>query len=200
MKEKEKEKIKLKIRKKTYSLAIIVEISQERTSRASEREHRKRNRNRDINTDLSGIDLKIGKLTHQTIHPESLALASRSASHRHLPERGHEGRSEFSRRSSSHARSEDDRGRDRDPQGDRYRRAPKVTDAFFDRPYEPQKREEAPTWEAAAPRKPMRSSLSANIRPRRPMAALFKAPQPASAPVADPAAGSTSSASSRSTS
>ena len=143
---------------------------------------------------------EIGKLTHQTIHPESLALASRSASHRHLPERGHEGRSEFSRRSSSHARSEDDRGRDRDPQGDRYRRAPKVTDAFFDRPYEPQKREEAPTWEAAAPRKPMRSSLSANIRPRRPMAALFKAPQPASAPVADPAAGSISSASSRSTS
>jgi superfamily II DNA/RNA helicase len=48
--------------------------------------------------------------------------------------------------------------------------APK--DPFFDQPYEPPKREEVPAWEAAA--KPASNRISANIKTRRKVAALFK--------------------------
>ena len=43
-------------------------------------------------------------------------------------------------------------------------------DPFFDQPYEPPAREAAPNWEAA--QKPTR--VSANIKPKRKVAALFK--------------------------
>ncbi|MFE8644548.1 DEAD/DEAH box helicase [Sphingomonas sp. NCPPB 2930] len=55
----------------------------------------------------------------------------------------------------------------------RYFRAPSAPrDAFFEKPYEPSAREEAPSWEASV--RPARS-ISANIKPKRKVAALFKA-------------------------
>ena len=48
--------------------------------------------------------------------------------------------------------------------------APK--DPFFDQPYEPPQREEVPAWEASA--KPAGNRISANIKPKRKVAALFK--------------------------
>jgi ATP-dependent RNA helicase RhlE len=48
--------------------------------------------------------------------------------------------------------------------------APK--DPFFDQPYQPPQREEAPAWEASA--KPGSNRVSANIKTKRKVAALFK--------------------------
>ena len=54
-------------------------------------------------------------------------------------------------------------------------------DPFFDRPYEASDgAEDKPTWEAAAKGAP-RAGISANIKPRRRVAALFKAPSPETA-------------------
>jgi hypothetical protein len=50
-------------------------------------------------------------------------------------------------------------------------------DPFFEKPYEASSAEAAPAWEAAA-KSPTRSSVSANIKPKRKVAALFKAMQP----------------------
>ena len=52
------------------------------------------------------------------------------------------------------------------------RPAPAPADPFFDRPYEAPAAEAAPTWEAAA--KPATSRVSANIKTKRKVAALFK--------------------------
>jgi superfamily II DNA/RNA helicase len=62
-------------------------------------------------------------------------------------------------------------------------------DPFFDQPYQAPAAEAAPAWEAAA-RNPATRSISANIKPKRKVAALFKSPvaAPASAPTAAPAA------------
>jgi superfamily II DNA/RNA helicase len=71
---------------------------------------------------------------------------------------------------------EDDERRDeprREPrsEGRRDRPAPAPKDPFFDQPYEPPPREEAPAWEANA--KPA-NRVSANIKTKRKVAALFK--------------------------
>ena len=58
-----------------------------------------------------------------------------------------------------------------------FRPAVASRDPFFDKPYESSERDAAPAWEAAA-RSPARSSVSANIKPKRKVAALFKAAQP----------------------
>ncbi len=48
-------------------------------------------------------------------------------------------------------------------------------DPFFDQPYEPTAAPDAqPAWEAAAKATPARSSVSANIKPKKKVAALFK--------------------------
>ena len=48
-------------------------------------------------------------------------------------------------------------------------------DPFFDLPYEPSAAPDAqPAWEAAAKAAPARSGVSANIKPRKKVAALFK--------------------------
>ena len=52
------------------------------------------------------------------------------------------------------------------------RPAPAPKDPFFDQPYEPPPAEEVPAWEANA--KPASRSISANIKPKRKVAALFK--------------------------
>ncbi|HNI85437.1 MAG TPA: hypothetical protein PLM38_08725, partial [Ottowia sp.] len=51
-------------------------------------------------------------------------------------------------------------------------------DPFFDRPYEAPSEppEQPPAWEQKA--RPSRPGLSANIKPKRKLAALFKAPEP----------------------
>ncbi|HET6829325.1 MAG TPA: C-terminal helicase domain-containing protein, partial [Ramlibacter sp.] len=56
---------------------------------------------------------------------------------------------------------------------ERERRAPAApADPFFNQPYEAPQREAAPEWEAGA--KPMGNRVSANIKPKRKVAALFK--------------------------
>jgi ATP-dependent RNA helicase RhlE len=52
------------------------------------------------------------------------------------------------------------------------RPAPRSQDPFFDQPYQPPAREEAPAWEASI--KPAGNRISANIKTKRKVAALFK--------------------------
>ena len=54
------------------------------------------------------------------------------------------------------------------------RQAPR--DPFFDQPYEATAPEAQPAWEAAAKANPARSGVSANIKPKKKVAALFKTP------------------------
>lgn len=54
--------------------------------------------------------------------------------------------------------------------------APVSRDPFFDKPYEPSSTEAVPAWEAQATTRPARA-ISANIKPRRKVAALFKTPE-----------------------
>jgi hypothetical protein len=81
-----------------------------------------------------------------------------------------------------------ERERDRDYRGGRegreprdqhrgFRPTPVSRDPFFEKPYEPSSADAAPAWEAAA-KSPTRSGISANIKPKRKVAALFKAVQP----------------------
>ena len=64
-------------------------------------------------------------------------------------------------------------GTPRAPRRDYARPQPVSRDPFFDKPYEgPATADAAPAWESAAPR-PVRS-ISANIKPKRRVAALFK--------------------------
>ena len=68
--------------------------------------------------------------------------------------------------------------RERGPRRDMVRPPPASRDPFFDKPYEePAASQEAPSWESASPR-PARS-ISANIKSRRRVAALFKPEMPA---------------------
>ncbi len=56
-----------------------------------------------------------------------------------------------------------------------YRQAPAPRDPFFDQPYESTAAADAqPAWEAAAKTNPARSGVSANIKPKKKVAALFK--------------------------
>lgn len=59
-----------------------------------------------------------------------------------------------------------------------FRPAAVSRDPFFEKPYEASPASDAaPAWEAATKAAP-RSSISANIKPKRKVAALFKAVQP----------------------
>jgi superfamily II DNA/RNA helicase len=64
----------------------------------------------------------------------------------------------------------------RSPRPQRPAEAPRRAsrDPFFDQPYQATSAEAAPAWEAAA-RNPAARSISANIKPKRKVAALFKA-------------------------
>jgi ATP-dependent RNA helicase RhlE len=65
-----------------------------------------------------------------------------------------------------------DRERERAPRPQREYRAPAAPrDPFFDQPYQATATEAAPAWESNA--KPT-SRVSANIKPKRKVAALFK--------------------------
>ena len=125
----------------------------------------------------------IAKLTRQELQPETLPEEALRLPRSDRGERGE-------RRSSSYARSAGERddsrrrassfdadvagseGRER--RDDRYRRVTKVADPFFERPYEAQSAQETPAWDAAEPRRSARTGQSANIRPKRKQAALFR--------------------------
>jgi ATP-dependent RNA helicase RhlE len=67
-----------------------------------------------------------------------------------------------------------DAPRERAPRPQREYRAPAAPrDPFFDQPYQAPVTEAAPAWEAGA--KPATSRVSTNIKPKRKVAALFKA-------------------------
>ena len=55
-----------------------------------------------------------------------------------------------------------------------FRPAPVNRDPFFEKPYEAPSASAQPVWESAKPAAGTRSSLSANIKPKRKVAALFK--------------------------
>jgi hypothetical protein len=58
-----------------------------------------------------------------------------------------------------------------------------AADPFFDRPYEaPAETAEQPAWDHKS--RPARAGLSANIKPKRKVAALFKTPGPTAEPSA----------------
>jgi superfamily II DNA/RNA helicase len=87
-----------------------------------------------------------------------------------------EGDSRSGREERSSHRSDRSERSDRAPRRDYARPAPAPRDPFFDKPYEPAAPTEAapaPAWEASA--KPASRSISANIKPKRRVAALFKA-------------------------
>jgi len=54
-----------------------------------------------------------------------------------------------------------------------FRPAPINRDPFFQKPYEATASDTSPSWEPIGPKTP-RSSISANIKPKRKVAALFK--------------------------
>jgi superfamily II DNA/RNA helicase len=63
---------------------------------------------------------------------------------------------------------------ERPPRRESYRSAPAASrDPFFDKPYEPSAGDTAPAWEPSTARPAVRS-ISANIKPKRRVAALFK--------------------------
>ena len=66
-----------------------------------------------------------------------------------------------------------------------FRPAVASRDPFFEKPYESSAADVAPAWEAAA-KSPARSGVSANIKPKRKVAALFKAVPPETAVAAQP--------------
>jgi ATP-dependent RNA helicase RhlE len=66
------------------------------------------------------------------------------------------------------------RDRERAPRPQRdYRPAAAPRDPFFDQPYQPPATDAAPAWEASA-KQPATSRVSANIKTKRKVAALFK--------------------------
>jgi len=87
------------------------------------------------------------------------------------------GRINDGRRAWREAGDEDERA----PRFEERRREPRAMpsaaprDPFFEQPYEPPPREQAPAWEAGA--KPAGGRISANIKPKRKVAALFKSEQ-----------------------
>ena len=66
-----------------------------------------------------------------------------------------------------------------------FRPAVASRDPFFEKPYESSTADVVPAWEAAA-KSPARSGVSANIKPKRKVAALFKAVPPETAVAAQP--------------
>jgi ATP-dependent RNA helicase RhlE len=77
-------------------------------------------------------------------------------------------------REASFSRSDSPRP-ERAPRREAVRPAQASRDPFFDKPYEAApETASAPSWEASA-KQPVRSSISANIKPKRRVAALFKA-------------------------
>ena len=119
---------------------------------------------------------EIEKLTKKTIEVEAFALEEERRSR--YGDRSE--RAERSDREGGYRRREDRDPRDvLDAPGERrsggYRPAVVSRDPFFDKPYEASSAEaQTPVWEKQTAPMPSRSGLSANIKPKRKVAALFK--------------------------
>ena len=107
----------------------------------------------------------IEKLIKKKIEPETLAIeTARAGRGRREDDRWQEGRRDD--RAAGHAHRPT-------------RMGPRVShDPFFDRPYVPQAAHEPPAWEKAAAPAVAARGHNPNIKPRRKLAALFKAPVP----------------------
>jgi superfamily II DNA/RNA helicase len=81
------------------------------------------------------------------------------------------GQALWSRRDNSDSRDVLDAPRERRSS---FRPAPVNRDPFFEKPYEAPSATADPVWESAKPNAGARSSISANIKPKRKVAALFK--------------------------
>jgi superfamily II DNA/RNA helicase len=118
----------------------------------------------------------IEKLIKKKLEVETLQLDTRPAGP--PPEK-------WGERAEDRPRARSQEGRRRDDQDPRdvldsprerrggFRPAPINRDPFFEKPYEAPAQESSPSWEPTAPRA-ARSSISANIKPKRKVAALFK--------------------------
>jgi superfamily II DNA/RNA helicase len=116
----------------------------------------------------------IEKLIKKKLDVETLPLDNRSSgSNDKWPERSEE--RPRGRASEGRHREHDPRDVLDAPQERRggFRPAPVNRDPFFQKPYEPSASETAPSWEPSGP-KTVRSAISANIKPKRKVAALFK--------------------------
>ena len=117
----------------------------------------------------------IEKLIKKKLEVETLQLDTRPAGP--APEKWGERAEDRPRRASESRRREEFDPRDaldapRERRGG-FRPAPVNRDPFFSKPYEAPSAETSPSWEAAVAKTP-RSSISANIKPKRKVAALFK--------------------------
>jgi superfamily II DNA/RNA helicase len=117
----------------------------------------------------------IEKLIKKKLEVETLQLDTRPAGP--TPEKWGERAEDRPRARASEGRRREQDPRDAldAPQERRggFRPAPINRDPFFQKPYEPAPADAPPSWEPSVPRS-ARSSISANIKPKRKVAALFK--------------------------
>jgi ATP-dependent RNA helicase RhlE len=117
----------------------------------------------------------IEKLIKKKLEVETLQLDTRPAGP--TPEKWGERAEDRPRARASEGRRREHDPRDAldAPQERRggFRPAPINRDPFFQKPYEPAPADAPPSWEPSVPRS-ARSSISANIKPKRKVAALFK--------------------------
>ncbi|MDR2991502.1 MAG: ATP-dependent helicase, partial [Burkholderiaceae bacterium] len=122
---------------------------------------------------------ELEKLLKQKIEPEPLTYAEERPDIRRQG-RFNDGHRHWSRGDAGDGESR----REREPRESRRRALPlaaQPADPFFDRPYEPSApAAEPPAWEQRE--RPVRQGLSANIKSKRKVAALFRAAAPAAAP------------------
>jgi len=116
---------------------------------------------------------ELEKLLGKKIEPEPMIYDQEQ------PDIRRQGRFNDGRRHWSRGDRDDDAHRSERAPGANARRAipaaAQPTDPFFDRPYEPpEQAAEPPAWEEQPPSRTTRAGLSANIKPRRKVAALFK--------------------------
>ena len=118
---------------------------------------------------------EIEKLTKKKIEVEPFALEEeRRGRYGDRSERGERGDREggYRRREERDPRDVLDAPAERRSGG--YRPAAVSRDPFFEKPYEASTPDAAPVWEKQASPTPSRAGLSANIKPKRKVAALFK--------------------------
>jgi ATP-dependent RNA helicase RhlE len=119
----------------------------------------------------------IEKLIKKKLEVETLQLDTRPAgpAPEKWGERSDDRRGERSEERPRSRRREDFDPRDalEAPRRGGFRPAPINRDPFFEKPYEAVQTDASPSWDASGPA-PVRSSISANIKPKRKVAALFK--------------------------
>jgi superfamily II DNA/RNA helicase len=117
----------------------------------------------------------IEKLIKKKLEVETLQLDERSRMGGERSDRERSDDRPRARASEGRRREHDPRDALDAPQERRggFRPAPVSRDPFFQKPYEATVSETAPSWEPSGP-KTVRSSISANIKPKRKVAALFK--------------------------